>query len=178
MGHGPREIALIEHQSTAPAKGKGESIRAELESFTTPGTHYDVTLYCNGAGEVKGGSCSCPAHVAPFGDKHVILARAERYGTEPPRGKSAGRFVTERDLDQLVELTGISYFDLSQAFTGERFETASAVIEAALVVERSEYHADAYETAERWGAYCRGWAKRFGRGQYHPAMNSDLGEVA
>lgn len=131
-----------------------------VDSFTRPDVSYNVRLYFDDDGLCCGGHCSCPAIVAPYSDKHYRFAVAESYGANPPK---TGSFVTPVDLDYLAELTGIAYFELSSAFTGERKIVAKAVVAAALTFGSDP---------EEWGRFVRSWGKRFGRGKYHRAYAS------
>lgn len=77
--------------------------------------------------------------------------------------RKGGRFIRPADLEEIAELTGIPYPDLSAAFTGERKNLALDVVKAAVAAEPEG-------APESWGESCRWWAKASGRGGYHPAL--------
>lgn len=155
---------MAEHR--IPQQTRGEELT--IESFTTPDTFYSVHLYRDENGVVIGGSCDCPARVAPLEDKHVLLKIAEEYGEHSPR---TGGFVTSEFLDELAEITGIARWELSDALIGERRVAAKAVLRAAVAMDRDG-------DPESWGRFVRGWGKRHRRGWHHPTMRFDPEEVA
>lgn len=114
---------------------------------------------------VAGGeSCSCPdfEHRGRYTGQACrhLLAVAIVAAELSRRG---GRFITPADIDQLAEWTGIDYWSLSSAFTGERKNLCLDVTKAAIA-------ADPDGDPEAWAESIRWWAKASGRGMYHPAM--------
>lgn len=150
---------------TVKHTGWGEGVavtHTTVESFSTPGTFYEVRLYSEQSGKIVGGFCNCPAIVAPYQDRHVRYAIAESYGETPPK---AGSFLTPSDLDYLAELSGVAYYELSSAFTGERKCVAKAVVAAALTFGGDP---------EEWGRYLKSWSERYQRGKRRPAYSSEV----
>lgn len=149
---------MAEVKSNTESRERGIAVtEVSVDSFSRPDVSYNVRLYFEESGKIVGGHCNCPAIVAPYSDKHVRYVVAESYGENAPK---VGSFVTPTDLDYLAELSGIAYFELSSAFTGERKIVAKAVVAAALTFGKEP---------EEWGRYVRSWSKRFERGKRHRA---------
>jgi len=74
--------------------------------------------------------------------------------------------VDEPLLEELCELAGIAYWELSTAFLGFPAEEKNAAIE--VIREAIDTHPEG--GPEEWGAYIRQWAKENERGMYHPVM--------
>ena len=101
-------------------------------------------------------SCECPDwQYRGLPCKHLYaaaLVAAELH-------RKGGNFIRPEDLEEIAELTGIAYWELSSAFTGERKNLCLDVVKAAVAAEPEG-------SPEDWGANIRLWAKATRRGQY------------
>jgi hypothetical protein len=110
-------------------------------------------VYYDPEGESR---CQCPDHEIRGAVCKHLLAVALVVAELRRRG---GRFIRLADLEQISEWTGISYFSLSSAFTGERKNLCLDVVKAAISANRDG-------DPEDWGESVRWWAKASGRGCY------------
>jgi hypothetical protein len=125
--------------------------------------HEYLALSCTGARDYRvhydpaGGSwCECPDHeIRDAVCKHILavaIVAAELH-------RKGGRFTRPSDLEEIAEITGIAYSDLSSAFTGER---KNMCLDAAIAA----VDADPEGGPEAWGESIRSWAKKRGVGRY------------
>jgi hypothetical protein len=121
---------------------------------------HDYRVHYDPAGESW---CECPDHeIRDAVCKHILAAAivaAELH-------RKGGRFIRPSDLEDIAEITGIAYSDLSSAFTGER---KNICLDAAIAA----VDADAEGGPEAWGESIRSWAKASGRGHYRPCVDEE-----
>ncbi len=121
---------------------------------------HDYRVHYDPAGE---SGCECPDHeIRGAVCKHILavaLVAAEIH-------RKGGRFIRPSDLEEIAELTGISYFYLSSAFEGER---KNICLDAAIAA----VDADPEGGPEAWGESIRAWAKASGRGRYRLCVDED-----
>jgi hypothetical protein len=158
-------------QTTREARARDLAERHFHEIAASKDSHEYLAPSCTGAHDYRahydpaGESwCECPDHeIRGAVCKHILavaLVAAEIH-------RKGGRFIRPSDLEEIAEITGISYFDLSSAFTGER---KNICLDAAMAA----VDADAEGGPEAWGQSIRAWAKASGRGHYRPCVDEEL----